>query len=491
MSRNVFISFVGFSEYVTCNYYFENEEDKIEKTRFVQEAIIRHEFKDWTENDAYYFFATESAKKNNWDNGKFSKADKCAGIVGNNEKDKKGLYDLLVVDNKKKNVKLFNIGEGYTEKEIWNIFYTIEEQIQEDDCVYLDITHAFRSVPMLGIVLLNYLKATKNITIGEIYYGAFEKLGPVSKVIGTDELPGMELEDRNAPVLKLRSFNEIMNFSFGAKLFNDKGNADFLCQSIVEMCNREEEIEYKKILRDKFSDKLKEISQNFQTCRGGKIYDAEEFKSLEETLKKLDSPEHKGTMDYKAFGPLLKLIENKFREFKSSKDVKNGFIAADWCFKHGMYQQSITLLQETIVSVGVSHVFAEQPGKDCKYYEIHQCRELVEKYLSYNSKKKDDNSSGPAPEEWKGKLQNIINADSNLNENRINEKLVELQKWRNDYQSLSDLRNNVNHAGILLKSNICDKGYDNAQKYKSADDIKNGLEKLLSKIQRNIDPEVQ
>ena len=476
MSRNVFISFVGFSEYVTCNYYFENEDDKIE-TRFVQEAIIRHEFKDWTENDAYYFFATSNAYKNNWEDGTFEFDDDRANIYEGKPKD--GLKTVL---EDIQNVEPCLIDEGHTEDGIWSIFDKIEKKIQEHDCVYLDITHAFRSLPMLGIVLLNYLKATKKITIGEIYYGAFEKLGTTDVVRGKKDekgrrvKEGMKLEDRNAPVLKLRSFNDIMNFSFAAKLFQDYGNADLLCKSIDETWPRPK-TEFERTLRSNLSNKLRLISCNLQTCRGGQIYDATAFKNLDDTFEKLRDLEDDENANYKALGPLLKLVKDKFGNFETNKNLNNGFTAAQWCFEHGMYQQCVTLLQETIVSFGVNFVFEEQLSKDCENYEIRKCRTLIEKYLQYDSNRKDH----PAPDSWEDLLQQIIEECNDLKKKSIEEKLEKLQCLRSNYHRLSTNRNNINHAGLVVKA--CIKGdTSDTQKNTTAKSIREHIGNELKAI---------
>lgn len=473
MSRKVFLSFVGLSEYITCNYYFNgNEQDKSEPTRFIQEAIIKHECSDWNENDGFYFFATPAARASNWENGIFKSNDDFADIKKDTHKD--GLKKILNDNIGLKNFNIVSINNGSTESEIWEIFHKISDCIQPEDCIYLDITHAFRSLPMLGIVILNYLKAIKNISVGEIYYGAFEKLG------NSEEVQKKELEDRNAPVLKLRSFNDIMNFSFAAKLFTDYGNADLLCQNINETWTNPK-TDFERKLRSNLSKKLEEISMDLQTCRGGKICDGDSFRQLYETFNSLEEIERQepGNVNYKALGPILKNIKEKFKDYSTQKDVNNGFVAAQWCFDHGMYQQSATMLQETIVSYCTSKVLPYNVDSECQTHEAKDCRELIESYLQFDPSRKSS-------EIWKDNLDNLVKEHPSFSKEDIEEKLNKISALRSKFQSLTTLRNNLNHAGFVVKKEL-GKGFEENQKTTTAKSIvgkeKNssgGIKKILS-----------
>src|SRR5690606_16601888 len=105
------------------------------------------------------------------------------------------LQELKANGKLKAGIKTEDIPEGFSSEEIWSIFQKIVDNVHTGDIIYLDITHAFRSIPMLGMVLLNYLKALHRIEVKAIYYGAFEKLGFAGQV------QKMEIEERNAPIL--------------------------------------------------------------------------------------------------------------------------------------------------------------------------------------------------------------------------------------------------------------------------------------------------
>jgi len=68
------------------------------------------------------------------------------------------------------------------------ILQQMADCVHDGDTVSLDITHGFRSLPMLGLVSAMFLKQIKQIQIGGIYYGAWEMaesgIAPVIRLDG-------------------------------------------------------------------------------------------------------------------------------------------------------------------------------------------------------------------------------------------------------------------------------------------------------------------
>ena len=78
MARKVLISFLGNSNYESCNYYKDNDEDTaISDIRFTPEAILRHYCTDFTTNDQVLIFVTKDAKLKAWED--FTFLEKIAG----------------------------------------------------------------------------------------------------------------------------------------------------------------------------------------------------------------------------------------------------------------------------------------------------------------------------------------------------------------------------------------------------------------------------
>ena len=137
------------------------------------------------------FFLTDDARKKNWeDDGQWDRDNSCP-------KKCKGLKSCIGLMNLPFHVEGVRIPEGHDEKQIWEIFDIVYKVLAHGDEVVFDITHAFRSIPMLAIIILNYSKVLKNIQLQRIQYGAFEALGPAFKV---KEIP---IDQRVAPLIDL------------------------------------------------------------------------------------------------------------------------------------------------------------------------------------------------------------------------------------------------------------------------------------------------
>ena len=449
--RKVFVSFLGTTGYTVCNYYFDgNVEDRICNVRHVQEAIVRHECGTWTEKDKIVILLTEKARKANWISGLFNdrEEDKNTEPPIKKGDHKWGLQEQLckwVKENDLPESVIEDVdlpNEGFSEEEIWDLFNTIESKVEKGDEIYFDFTSGFRSLPILGIVLLTYLKNTKNITIGEIYYGAFEKMG-MSQVV--KEMP---VNDRNAPVLRLKSFSDIMDFSTAAGIFGKYGNGLMLVDKITDwtksiraqkLSSNDGENSILKSL-DELRSALNRLTLDLQTCRGMDVVEAGIFDTKNKWFGNYSNASN--NPEYKALSPILDLIRIKFEKFNPKRDVRNGFVAAEWCCDNSMYQQSVTFLQETIVTYGVEEIRLR--------YDILSHRTLVEKYLLKN-RDSYGNEKG-----WEDYLNELAESGNLVGEKEavckrlrsIPEKLCDV------YDSLTSLRNDLNHCGFLTSRNL-------------------------------------
>ncbi|WP_156810366.1 CRISPR-associated DxTHG motif protein [Nitritalea halalkaliphila] len=146
MNRKVLLSFLGTSNYVSCNYFTEgNPEEKIENVRYIQEAIFKLYCTNFTANDQVLLLLTELAEKMNFlDDGQWSPQSKSYSASNEGLKSR---FQQLQEEGFKFTLNTQRIKEGFSQEEIWSIFETIADQIQEGDTIILDITHAFRFLP--------------------------------------------------------------------------------------------------------------------------------------------------------------------------------------------------------------------------------------------------------------------------------------------------------------------------------------------------------
>lgn len=111
------------------------------------------------------------------------------------------------------------IPEGKSEEELWQIFDRCTEIVGEEDKVILDITHAFRSLPLIVFTVAAYLRKTKRITVQHVVYGAFSD------------------KEKVATVLDLTPLLDLLDWLTGAEFLLRRGDATFLAERI-EIANR-------------------------------------------------------------------------------------------------------------------------------------------------------------------------------------------------------------------------------------------------------------
>ena len=90
------------------------------------------------------------------------------------------------------------------------MFALLADALPERSQVIVDVTHGFRSQPMLALAAGMYLRTVKNVTIERIVYGAYE---------------ARDTHTNTAPIFDLTSFLDLIDWSVSAEQFIKYGNA--------------------------------------------------------------------------------------------------------------------------------------------------------------------------------------------------------------------------------------------------------------------------
>ncbi len=406
-----FISILGTNDYLECLHKFPDGEISKEPVKYVQEDLIKKYCKDWTENDEIRIFLTKDAKEKNWlDNGHYDREGK--------QIQNSGLESRIKLIGIKSKILHYDINEGFNEEEIWEIFQSIYDSFKEDEEVIVDITHSFRSLPMLLITLLNFAKQVKKIRVLGIYYAAFENLGPIHKV---REIP---VDQRVAPVLDLTSFSQLQDWTNATYDFIRNANITSL-KKLVQSSKKEltNTID-NKAARDVIVE-IDRILQEINLCRGNYIidYDFDNLKKNIDMLRNLDL----------SIRPLPILIDELLEKIKnfSYPGIENLVNSVEWCIEHNLFQQAITLLQETVITIILKKLDSDFRIRDLRK-AVSNCFFIVKENIEKNN--------------W-----------HNLNKihEKLTEKVLELdfvKKISGDYEYLSDIRNDINHGGFIKDS---------------------------------------
>ena len=442
MSR-IFISFLGTGDYLECAYQYQD--DIIKNVRFVQEATIILNCKDWSENDRVVIFTTQEAFRKNWKNNR-QKSTKTKEFL-----ERSGLENRLNDLKLACSVKQVDIPDGRNESEIWEIFSIVFEEINQNDEIIFDITHAFRSIPMLAIVILNYAKVIKDVSLQGLYYGAMEAVGTYN------EVKKMPLEKRILPIVDLTSFDYLMEWSTGIDQFLKSGNAekvsklaDKSARTILSHTKGRDRSQH--TIR-RFAENLEAFTKTLSTCRGRDISDnVIRLKQDLDACKRIDlnSPLNRPLQ------PLFKKISDQLDLFPE-KSVRDGIQAAKWCLEHNLIQQGYTILQEILISHFVSMI-GENPEK---FDNKNKNRTIANQAVTIFLKK--------LPEQ-KWFIESLANRD-------ITDKFLNLYKKNTNliktYRSLANLRNDINHCGYN----------DNPAEIKT---LEKNLKGFINKIEKNI-----
>ncbi|MBD3192926.1 MAG: TIGR02221 family CRISPR-associated protein [Candidatus Heimdallarchaeota archaeon] len=436
----VMLAFLGVTNYKKCNYYFD-ENIKYEAVRFVQEAIISTICKDWSSADKVIIFLTDKAMRVNWfDNGhsdgKTKKPLEIEGLKTRLEK-----LDLSV---QIKPVK--SLPTGKNSDEIWEIFDRIVEVVEEGDEVFFDITHAFRSLPMLALIALNYLRVVKKIEIKGVYYGAFEVI--------LDEFPDKKIyeipiQDRNAPIFDLMPFIQLFDWTNATDNFIDYGDAQSLKKITSEditplLAKSQGKNELVKNI-DICSKLLERFTEVIRTSRGYDLIYSDFYDTLKDNISIV------GKAFYNPLIPLLDSIKEKIAPFKN-EDINNGFLAVQWCIDYNLIQQGITLLQETVITLLIDKYYKKK-----EYLKDPDIREFISDVIHLEAKSTPRN-------EWKIKKRFRKDIDGVL-------KLLD-KKIISHFETLRHIRNDINHAGFT----------ETGESPRSPKVLKNKLEEYYQKI---------
>ena len=432
MGRKVFISFLGGGSYKRCRYY---KDDYISSdTLFIQEATLNYLTinENWSDTDKGYILLTEGARKSNWvDNG----------IILGREgafKNQTGLANTLKKMNLPFKIQDVSIPDGNNEQELWQIFNTVYSLIEIEDELYFDITHGFRYLPMFILVFTNYSHFLKHTKVCSITYGNFEAVP----------------NETSKPIMSLLPLNLLQEWSIAASNYLENGSAKTLLEisnsKILPLAKESRGKNQDLIQLKSFINNLNHHILHLQNCRG---IDITESKTIDK-LKKFDAEKTIGLLE--PLTPIIKRIKSSIENYDDKHWILNGFEAARWCFEKDMYQQSVTFLQESIVSFlcycNNLDWKTEQGG-----------RFVISEAFKYDNNGNDWKCPYWAKDEQKLKsLLDIIILSESYN------------SLKESYMTISGIRNDMNHAG-----------YNGSPR--SAERLREALKKMLYDVKSVID----
>lgn len=325
MSKKVLIAGIGGGKnketgtYRVANYKIENK--IYEQRSFITSALEEHYGIDKT-----IFIGTTGSM---WDNlyefysKKFQK-----DYDENYHLDLMAIIDNATMDTNIDSLNLSKFNETFNDKivaivtkygmneleifENFNLIIKLQDELEDGDEVYLDITHSFRSNAFWMFLVMNYLTDVqdKNITVKAISYGMLEAQ-----------------KDGVAPVVDLNAFYKILQWIKGANNLKNYGNSYLI----------EENIE-----NEKLSKKLKNFSDALNMNYIGSLRQSiNSLKKLEDDIDNLEGP---------AKLIIPKIIKDFMDRFASEdKDYLFQAKLAKWHFEQKRYAMAYININESII----------------------------------------------------------------------------------------------------------------------------------------------
>ena len=422
MARKVFISVLGTGSYKECIYALGDTQ--YDKTRFIQKATLQMlDVKEqWTEDDHIYIVMTDGSQEKNWE----TRTEDGVTIIG--------LDDTLKDMQLSTPIDTIKIPDGNNEDEIWQIFsniYNILDKQEDGAELYFDLTHGFRYLPMLVLVLGNYAKFLKNTIVKSITYGTYESRDKVTNI---------------APIINITPLAALQDWTNAAADYLEHGDATKLknCadKPLITIARETKGQDQDATTLIKLSKQLYEFSNLISFNRGDEIIIGKQSEQIKALLEKADA-------EYiRPMGPLFKQIAKSVRNFNPDSP-ENMIEASRLCLDHSDFQASITLLQEGIVSMLCRkfHLDVKDKGD----------REIATQALNKLGLELQNKEYRPLSPYKETIIKRII--DSGI----ISSELA------NQWNKITEDRNDFNHAGLRAS-------------YKDAETLRNNISSYLSAV---------
>lgn len=218
------------------------------------------------------------------------------------------------------------------EKDWWLLLQMMTGiNMKENDEVYLDVTHGFRSMPIFSLLAIIYFENVFGASTKGIYYGMWE---------------GKHKENVNGsfidvtPIIDLSPFIKLKDWIEGLSLFENFGDANLLAE-----------------LFDNDFDNIKDFSKNLRLISNafGLNYvrditiASENFRKLKHPVSfKLQEKEHPANLIIdKLFNSLTRFSESSSKT-KSVSELHRAII--QWYFTRRRYTQCIILINELVLT---------------------------------------------------------------------------------------------------------------------------------------------
>jgi CRISPR-associated Csx2 family protein len=323
------LTFLGAARYETVTYVWkEEEQERSHTTHLFPEALARI-FKP----EKVIVFATERARTYRPPIGQ--RCPQCQQVLSDPKE--KQTYEEQLRGLLGDSVEFVPIPEGRSEQELWEIFNHVANAVGEGDTILLDITHAFRSIPMIVFAVAAYLRRTKEVTIAHVVYGAFEARD----------------ENNRAPIFDLTPLLELLDWTSGAEALLKRGDAELIAEKMVNTHQtlRRRGTDTPKKLKP-LGQKLRALSQALHLSRPREV-----MRTAHELLSLLEEARDEFQRWALPFALLAEQIRRELEPLAfaepdalSRENLERQVGLVEYYLRTGLVVQAVTLAREWVIS---------------------------------------------------------------------------------------------------------------------------------------------
>jgi CRISPR-associated DxTHG motif protein len=313
--RRVYISFLGLGQYIKeekiYKYHptvYELNGKKSSNTSFVQLAEL--EILGASTFDAIFIAATEKSRDTH-----FKNLESQARALG-------ASLTPIVLD------------EDLRSEGQWAWFESILSCIEPGDRLTIDLTHGYRSIPIVFSAAVNFLEKARNISLEAVYYGVYEKI----KEMGY------------APIMDMKDFYLINEWADGVSRLIEDADA----RKLGAVAERTTDFQAGELKDDNMIKIFDDLTNSLRNVEINKIGSKANY-----AIKMI---ENKKTTASSTGKILLDLVIDKFIFLTTALPSKNQYDSDYFKLQieiirlliaHKLFMQAYTVMREFIASIGL------------------------------------------------------------------------------------------------------------------------------------------
>ena len=331
-----------------------------------------------------------------------------------------------------------DIRNGNNEEELWEIFKAVGEKIPKGAAVTLDITHGFRSLPLVMLLACAYHNASgDSFKLKGVYYGAFVK------------------ENEPAQAVDMTPMLTLFEWASAVDAFKRSGSLRQMAELLTE---RQKELYRGQVVDRRARLPLRPIADQMSLLTEAiELGRVESFAEPVEKIRALSDEVRTSAERWaQPFTAQIDKVLAQLDRFQLSVDEEdvNRWLAAqfrliEWYSENGFYVHASLLLREWVISYVISQTPEHRGKKVREIYEDDDLREEVARAL--NSATKDREAIGEISK-LATELAKKINALSPAFRSIVGLPSFELRMDATAavsgvWDELKELRNDVAHMG--------------------------------------------